>query len=626
MERGGGGMETAGTRSGLRRRIVMPLAVTVVAVVGLFVSGIVTLQMQARSRDEMRVQQAVEGLLNYALKSETEKIEGLIRVIGDVPSLRAAYLAKDRDAFLKAAQPIFEDLKTGQNITHFYVHTAEARNFVRVHSPSQFGDQIDRATLHRAQETGRNGSGVEMGASGLFTLRVVVPWRLDGHLIGYLELGEEIDGILGDIRKVEGVDLYALVPKGALRRDEWEAGNRRMGRTIDWEMFPSHALASAPNGVMPIRIIGGLLSASVRAPGAISDHLSTDGRHFRVLLLPLRDAAGQDTARIVVASDVTEQTQALWLVVGGAVGLAAVIALMVGLGFNRTVVRIEQQIATQTAEIGQGASNLAEEVARISTTIAQLTASASEVASTINEVGATVQEVRHIAHVANEKTAGMVEDAQGVRAVAQDGKEAAEHAVEGIRRIHAEMENIAKTTVELGEHTQNIGEIIEAVNDITDQTNLLSVNASIEAAKAGEAGRGFAVVAQEMKSLTDQSKQATAQIKGILGDIQKAASRAVMAAERGGKAVEQGVTLTTTAGDTIGMLENNVSDSSVVAEQIGASSAQQLMGMDQLVTAMENIKTATNQNVDGARQLEVATRSLNDLAQRLSALIRTATW
>ena len=179
---------------------------------------------------------------------------------------------------------------------------------------------------------------------------------------------------------------------------------------------------------------------------------------------------------------------------------------------------------------------------------------------------------------------------------------------------------IADSIIQLSEQTQNIGEIIEAVNDLTDQSNMLAVNASIEASKAGEFGKGFAVVAQEVKSLALQSKESTGQIKSILSDIQKATSSAVMATERGSKAVKRGVTLGDNAGTTINTLEQNISDTSMAAEQIGASSKQQLTGMEQLVVAVGNITRATEQNISGARQLEAATKDLKQLTQALQGI------
>ncbi len=110
-----------------------------------------------------------------------------------------------------------------------------------------------------------------------------------------------------------------------------------------------------------------------------------------------------------------------------------------------------------------------------------------------------------------------------------------------MKRIQTHMDSIAASIVRLSDQSQAIGEIIASVNDLAEQSNLLAVNAAIEAAKAGEQGKGFAVVAQEVRSLAEQSKQATAQVRNILGDIQKATSAAVMATEQGSKAVEAGV-------------------------------------------------------------------------------------
>ncbi|MBF0152592.1 MAG: methyl-accepting chemotaxis protein [Magnetococcales bacterium] len=275
----------------------------------------------------------------------------------------------------------------------------------------------------------------------------------------------------------------------------------------------------------------------------------------------------------------------------------------------------------QTRHINDGTILLSSSIAEISATASQLASSATETSTTIAEVGATVEEVRHTAHLTHAKARQMIEEANKLAQVAREGRTASSHAVDGIKKINEEMEYIAESTIKLSEQTQNIGEIIGSVNDLTDQSNLLSVNASIEAAKAGDIGKGFGVVAQEVKSLAEQSREATRQIKTILNDIQKATSAAVMATERGSKAVESGVHLSDLAGQAIVSFEGSVDLTSTAAEQIGASSQQQLAGMDQLVTAMESIKSATSQNVEGARQLETATRSLNELAHNLKELI-----
>jgi len=274
----------------------------------------------------------------------------------------------------------------------------------------------------------------------------------------------------------------------------------------------------------------------------------------------------------------------------------------------------------QTGQMIEGISAIASSISQISATASQLAASAAETSSSVSEITATVEEVKQTAHLSNEKSRQMADEAEQATEVSHQGKTATDEAENGMRVIKEQMEDVAESIVKLSDQTQSIGEIIAAVNDLSDQSNLLSVNASIEAAKAGEHGKGFAVVAQEVKSLADQSKQATGQIRTILNDIQKATSTAVMATERVSKAVDKGVELSGFAGDTIEALSENVTLAAHASSQISSSSEQQLVGMDQLAQAMESIKDASVQNVDGAKQLETATRTLEDLGGKLKEL------
>jgi len=279
-----------------------------------------------------------------------------------------------------------------------------------------------------------------------------------------------------------------------------------------------------------------------------------------------------------------------------------------------------EMLRTQTRQIIEGSGTIASSISQISTTASQLAASASETSSSVSEITTTVEEVKQTAYLSNEKSGQMAQNAEKATEVSRAGTKATQEAIKGINFIKEEMEDVANSIVKLSEQTQSIGEIIAAVNDLADQSNLLSVNASIEAAKAGELGKGFAVVAQEVKSLADQSKEATNQVRTILNDIQKATSAAVMATERGTKAVGKGVELSAEAGESINALAESVSLAANASLQISTSSEQQLIGMDQLADAMESIKEASIQNVDGAKQLEAATRSLEDLGRDLKAL------
>jgi methyl-accepting chemotaxis protein len=124
-----------------------------------------------------------------------------------------------------------------------------------------------------------------------------------------------------------------------------------------------------------------------------------------------------------------------------------------------------------------------------------------------------------------------------------------------------------------------------------------------------------------VKSLAEQSKQATTQVRSILGDIQKATSAAVLATEQGNKAVEAGVKQTGETGESIRLLAESIHEAAQAATQIAASSQQQMVGMDQVALAMENIKQASVQNVAGTKQAEVAAQGLHELGYKLGVMI-----
>ncbi len=272
-------------------------------------------------------------------------------------------------------------------------------------------------------------------------------------------------------------------------------------------------------------------------------------------------------------------------------------------------------------EVNDGVSALATAVSEITATASQIAAGATQTATAVTQTTATIEELRQTIHLTSQKAREVSENSQTTAQVSLDGKKAVEATIDGMNRIRRQMDSIAESIVKLSEQSQAIGHIIAAVNDMADQSNLLAVNASIEAAKAGEQGKGFAVVAQEVRNLAEQSKQATAQVRSILNDIQKAISSAVMATEQGGKVVELGVQQSSEAGGSIQSLAASVTNSAQASVQIVAATNEQLVGMDQVAQAMESIKQASDQNVLGVRQVETAILNLNSLGHNLKEMV-----
>ena len=301
---------------------------------------------------------------------------------------------------------------------------------------------------------------------------------------------------------------------------------------------------------------------------------------------------------------------AVWIMV-----IVSFLALSFSVGIGLILTRL---ITRQLREaIGQLGSSAAEILAGTT----QVAAGASETATAVSETTTTVEEVKQTAQVSSQKAKYVSDSSQKAVQISQAGRKSVEQALEGMNQIGHQMESMTETVVRLSEQSQAIGEIIAAVNDLAEQSNLLAVNAAIEAAKAGEQGKGFAVVAQEVKSLAEQSKQATAQVRTILMDIQKATGAAVMATEQGTKAVEAGVKQSREAGESIRMLTESITEAAQAATQIAASSQQQLVGMDQVALAMENIKQASTQNVASTKQAETAAQNLHELGRRFELLI-----
>jgi methyl-accepting chemotaxis protein len=291
--------------------------------------------------------------------------------------------------------------------------------------------------------------------------------------------------------------------------------------------------------------------------------------------------------------------------------IALIAGLAIGFFTSRSISR----------QLREGVTRLSSSSAEILTTTAQIVSGATETATAVSETTTTVEEVKQTVQVASDKAKYVSENAQRTTQIAQQGKKAVEDLIAGINNIRERMESIAENTVRLSEQGQAIGEIIATVNDIADQSNLLAVNAAIEAAKAGEQGKGFSVVAQEIRSLSEQSKQATTRVRTILTDIQKGTSSAVMATEQGNKAVETGIRQSLVADESIQVLAESIVEAAQASTQISASSQQQKAGMDQIASAMENINQATTQNLAGIKQAEQAAQNLHELAELLRSMI-----
>jgi methyl-accepting chemotaxis protein len=279
-------------------------------------------------------------------------------------------------------------------------------------------------------------------------------------------------------------------------------------------------------------------------------------------------------------------------------------------------------IRSLNAPIEQAIAALSAATAEIVAGTTQQAAGVQEQAAAVTETVATVEEITQTAEQSKERAKAVADSSRRATDGGALGRRSVESTIAVMGDIRTRTESIAQSILTLAEQAQAIGEIIAVVNDLAEQTNILALNASIEATRAGEQGKGFSVVAAEIKALADQSKKATVQVRQILSDIQKSTNAAVMATEQGTKSVDEAMRIVNEADEAIRMLIDAIVEAAQASTSIGTSVGQQAVGMSQIQSAMRNIDQATSQNLASTQQAEQAARNLDVIGLRLRTLVR----
>lgn len=281
------------------------------------------------------------------------------------------------------------------------------------------------------------------------------------------------------------------------------------------------------------------------------------------------------------------------------------------------IVKLKQMISKVQSEVKIVVGSSHEIVASVT----QVSSNTAETAAAVTETTTTTEELKQTAHVASEKAQGVLDNAEETLKIVRSSEQSLGSTIADMNQIQDKMRTISESIIKLSENSQAIGAIIDTVNDLAEQSNLLAVNAAIEAARAGEQGKSFGVVAQEIRNLAEQSKTATVQVRSILSDIQNATSAAVMATEQGSKAVSKGVEQSSETARAIKNLCGSIETVAQAAKQIALSSQQQLVGIDQVTVAMSNINEASGQHVEHMRQIETSILALNSVGTSLKEIV-----
>jgi len=288
---------------------------------------------------------------------------------------------------------------------------------------------------------------------------------------------------------------------------------------------------------------------------------------------------------------------------------------------SRSVRVMAQALRTQvvtTMKLTDEATMVSREVAQ---GMAHLATSAAQQAAAVAETASTVEEMEKAGKSAAQNARQIVDAAEKTTEVSIRGRQAVDTTSDLILRIKDDSLEISAKARTLLASVEEIGNIIRSVNAIAEQSKILAVNASIEAAKAGEYGSGFAVVAQEVKDLAQQSKDATQQITITLTAIRKAIEEMVQTASAGEKRTEKGVRTVSNAGANMNDLSEAIRENSEFANIINAAVNQQTLGLTQIAAAVEEINVSATENQDVSRKIEQNTRLMTESLEELAELV-----
>jgi len=248
----------------------------------------------------------------------------------------------------------------------------------------------------------------------------------------------------------------------------------------------------------------------------------------------------------------------------------------------------------------------------------QMATGANQQDQEITNTSSSVEELTVSMKQVSNNAEASAEAARRALDAAEQGNHSVRDTLEGMQRIRSSVQATAKKIKSLGDRSLEISEIVNVINDITEQTNLLALNAAIEAARAGEAGRGFAVVADEVRKLAEHSRNATKDISALIKSIQAETNEAVVVMEEGTKEVEVGARLADQAGKALEAISSVVRQSAELVQEISLASKQQVRGTEGVANAMQIISSITRQTSQGTRGTARTVETMVKLSEQLN--------
>ena len=454
----------------------------------------------------------------------------------------------------------------------------------------------DSAVFDRSMNALRNGSGdiAKVTAAG-----AVAPLNQAATL--WAGMKKDLDGIVGDSRKLIGAQASASAlatgsDKLLSDSESLFAAFTSFGSLKDTSVIGG-VWVSILSGLLMLFSIGGLVWAQGRAQ-RLRYHTTKElnDRNQEAIMRLLDEMGSLAEGDLTVKATVTEDMT-------GAIADSINFAVEQLRTLVTTINDTSVQVASSAQETQATAMHLAEAAEHQAQEINSATDRINEIAASINQV--------------SRNSADSAEVAQRSVQIATNGAGVVRQTIAGMDSIRDQIQETSKRIKRLGESSQEIGSIVELINDISEQTNILALNAAIQAASAGEAGRGFAVVADEVQRLAERSSSATKRIESLVQTIQADTNEAVSSMEQTTSEVVAGARLAEDAGTALGEIEKVSADLSGLIQGISTAAAQQSSAATGITQTMNTIQSITAQTSQGASQTAESVGILAQLAADL---------
>ncbi len=588
-------------------------------------------------------QRELAGLFESAkaeLASEGRLGESLSTLVANLEPAQRLFAAGDRDGLAAVMVPVFKKMKTDFAVRQFQFHTPPATSFLRAHKPAKFGDDLSsfRATVLATNRDKKRVHGLEKGVAGL-GIRGISPVFYQGKHIGSVEFGMSFgQPFFEQFKKKYGVDIALYV--------ERDGNFKTFGSTLENKLLQDDQLTAAIKGE-PVTLQAEVGDTPLAVYGAkITDFSGKPVGVLEIAMDRTHNVAALDGARL------------LTMVIGG---LALFIGILIALAISRSIGKPLQQTTAAMNDIAQGEGDLTQrlsvngkdEIAELSQAfnrfaekvqqmVVQVSGSTSQLASAAEQMSVITDEthqsvedqhsqIEQVATAINEMATTAQEVASSASNAAQAAHTADEESKQGgvvvqetigtIDSLANDIGQAVSVINQLEENSDNIGGVLDVIRGIADQTNLLALNAAIEAARAGEQGRGFAVVADEVRTLAHRTQESTQEIQSMIESLQLGARNAVEVMNQSNERSQACVEKAASAGTSLTSITNSVNQINEMNLQIATAAEEQTSVAEEINRNVLQINTLVESTATGARQTSSASVELTNLATQLQSLV-----